>query len=146
MNLAITTERTDTSHEVGREADPLVGRDIVCFSHDWNGDPLSKTHFMRLLGAKTGSFGSTRSATACRRRLPRRGPRSSDSVTIGDGARVGANAVVVADIPPHCTAVGVPAHIVRRRTPPTAPSARYFLDLGDDPDYCAALVSNGSVP
>jgi len=29
--------------------DPLRGRDIVCFSHDWNGDPLSKTHLMRLL-------------------------------------------------------------------------------------------------
>jgi glycosyltransferase involved in cell wall biosynthesis len=27
----------------------LEGRDIVCFSHDWNGDPLSKTHLMRLL-------------------------------------------------------------------------------------------------
>jgi glycosyltransferase involved in cell wall biosynthesis len=27
----------------------LQGRDIVCFSHDWTGDPLSKTHFMRLL-------------------------------------------------------------------------------------------------
>ncbi len=30
-------------------ADPLRGRDIVCFSHDWGGDPLSKTHLMRLL-------------------------------------------------------------------------------------------------
>lgn len=27
----------------------LHGRDILCFSHDWSGDPLSKTHFMRLL-------------------------------------------------------------------------------------------------
>src|SRR5205809_4464904 len=27
----------------------LRGRDIVCFSHDWSGDPLSKTHLMRLL-------------------------------------------------------------------------------------------------
>jgi glycosyltransferase involved in cell wall biosynthesis len=27
----------------------LKGRDILCFSHDWSGDPLSKTHFMRLL-------------------------------------------------------------------------------------------------
>lgn len=26
----------------------LVGRDIVCFSNDWDGDPLSKTHLMRL--------------------------------------------------------------------------------------------------
>jgi glycosyltransferase involved in cell wall biosynthesis len=27
----------------------LEGRDILCFSHDWTGDPLSKTHLMRLL-------------------------------------------------------------------------------------------------
>lgn len=27
----------------------LKGRDIVCFSHDWSGDPLSKTHLMRVL-------------------------------------------------------------------------------------------------
>ena len=27
----------------------LRGEDILCFSHDWSGDPLSKTHLMRLL-------------------------------------------------------------------------------------------------
>jgi glycosyltransferase involved in cell wall biosynthesis len=27
----------------------LQGRDILCFSQDWRGDPLSKTHLMRLL-------------------------------------------------------------------------------------------------
>lgn len=27
----------------------LHGRDILCFSHDWTGDPLSKTHLMRRL-------------------------------------------------------------------------------------------------
>jgi len=26
----------------------LTGRDMVCFSNDWGGDPLSKTHLMRL--------------------------------------------------------------------------------------------------
>lgn len=31
------------------QPDALVGRDMLCFSHDWNGDPLSKTHLMRLL-------------------------------------------------------------------------------------------------
>ncbi|HVG30159.1 MAG TPA: glycosyltransferase [Pyrinomonadaceae bacterium] len=45
------TTATDTG--VGRAAvDPstlLRGRDIICFSHDWSGDPLSKTHLMRLL-------------------------------------------------------------------------------------------------
>src|SRR3954468_14785626 len=33
-------------------ADPatqLRGRDMLCFSHDWTGDPLSKTHLMKLL-------------------------------------------------------------------------------------------------
>jgi len=36
----------------GRDNDAsqmLRGRDILCFSHDWTGDPLSKTHLMRLL-------------------------------------------------------------------------------------------------
>lgn len=32
------------------DADGLLrGRDMLCFSHDWSGDPLSKTHLMRLL-------------------------------------------------------------------------------------------------
>ena len=30
-------------------AGTLRGRDMLCFSHDWNGDPLSKTHLMRLM-------------------------------------------------------------------------------------------------
>lgn len=34
----------------GEQSKPmLVNRDILCFSHDWTGDPLSKTHLMRLL-------------------------------------------------------------------------------------------------
>src|SRR3984957_11048266 len=37
---------------VPSSAKPLTGRDILCFSHDWNGDPLSKTHLMRLLARK----------------------------------------------------------------------------------------------
>lgn len=34
---------------IAAEQGALVGRDIVCFSHDWTGDPLSRTHLMRLL-------------------------------------------------------------------------------------------------
>lgn len=34
-------------------------------------------------------------------------------INIGDGARIGANAVVLIDLPAHCTAVGIPARIVR---------------------------------
>jgi serine O-acetyltransferase len=36
-------------------------------------------------------------------------------VAIGDGARVGANAVVVKDVPAHSTVVGIPAKVVRTR-------------------------------
>ena len=45
------------------------------------------------------------------------GAKVIGSVRIGDDVRIGANAVVVDDVPAHCTVVGVPARIVRRRTP-----------------------------
>ena len=38
-------------------------------------------------------------------------------VTIGDYAKVGANAVVLQDVPPHAIAVGVPAKIILRAHP-----------------------------
>src|ERR1700719_4611647 len=41
-----TLEQAQDSEESHQ---PLVGRDMLCFSHDWSGDPLSKTHLMRLL-------------------------------------------------------------------------------------------------
>jgi serine O-acetyltransferase len=45
------------------------------------------------------------------------GSKVIGAVTIGEGARVGANAVVVKDVPGHCTVVGIPARVVRRREP-----------------------------
>ena len=36
-------------------------------------------------------------------------------VTIGDGAIIGAGAVVTKDIPPHCLAVGVPAKVIKTK-------------------------------
>lgn len=61
-----TTERVEP---------PLVGRDMLCFSHDWTGDPLSKTHLMRMLARDNrilwvNSIGY-RAPTASRRDLGR---------------------------------------------------------------------------
>jgi serine O-acetyltransferase len=38
-------------------------------------------------------------------------------VTVGDDCKIGANAVVITDIPPGSTAVGIPARVVRRSAP-----------------------------
>src|SRR5579871_5209190 len=46
---ALAKPVTATTRGRAKSEDPLRGRDIVCFSHDWSGDPLSKTHVMRLL-------------------------------------------------------------------------------------------------
>ncbi|HEX8638242.1 MAG TPA: glycosyltransferase [Pyrinomonadaceae bacterium] len=43
----LVAEREQINVNASREI--LRGRDILCFSHDWTGDPLSKTHLMRVL-------------------------------------------------------------------------------------------------
>ena len=41
----------------------------------------------------------------------------SGRVTIGHDSLIGANAVVVTDIPPNSTAVGIPARVIRQSPP-----------------------------
>jgi serine O-acetyltransferase len=52
------------------------------------------------------------------------------AVTVGKGARIGGGAVVVKDVPPHSTAVGVPARVVATRDPKTG-ALRRVEDLPD---------------
>jgi serine O-acetyltransferase len=48
------------------------------------------------------------------------GAKILGAISIGDGARIGANAVVVNDVPAHSTVVGIPARVVRTRKPDNA--------------------------
>jgi serine O-acetyltransferase len=43
------------------------------------------------------------------------GAKIIGQITVGDHSRVGANAVVLDDVPPHATVAGIPARVVRRR-------------------------------
>ena len=64
------------------------------------------------------------------------GAKLIGAITIGDHARIGANAVVTRDVPPNSTAVGIPAKIVKRdgvyvnftATIPQAPSRPVVMD------------------
>jgi serine O-acetyltransferase len=48
------------------------------------------------------------------------GAKIIGNVNVGDGARIGANAVVIADVPANMTAVGVPARTVESSAQPLA--------------------------
>ncbi|HEX8135948.1 MAG TPA: glycosyltransferase [Pyrinomonadaceae bacterium] len=52
MTEATILNQTTAGGVIGRataQSNLLHGRDHLCFSHDWSGDPLSKTHLMRAL-------------------------------------------------------------------------------------------------
>ena len=68
--------------------------------------------------------------------------------TVGDGARVGANAVLLKPVPPGATAVGIPARIIEAAAEGAAEDAvkrrfsAYGVTLGDDP---VALAMKGLI-
>jgi len=54
-------------------------------------------------------------------------------ILIGEGARIGSNAVVVKEVPPGATAIGIPARIMEAQTAPNGRFAAYAVvkDLND---------------
>lgn len=64
-------------------------------------------------------------------------------ITVGDGARVAAGAVVVNDVPPNTTAAGVPAKAIRYHNPDTGETRR--LEQMPDPEGDEIIALRGRV-
>jgi serine O-acetyltransferase len=54
-------------------------------------------------------------------------------IRIGDNCMIGANAVVLTDVPDNCTAVGIPARVVPRSIPANTPSEVGGMVAGGKP-------------
>jgi serine O-acetyltransferase len=64
-------------------------------------------------------------------------------ITVGEGARIGANAVVLSDVPKCATMVGIPAKVAMQRDDLTPPEFRaYGTPSGNMPDPVARSFDN----
>ncbi len=73
-------------------------------------DDVSMLHEVTLGG--TGKKGGDRHPKVRHGVLIGAGAKILGNVEIGEGSRIGAGSVVLDDVPPHCTVVGVPAKVV----------------------------------
>jgi serine O-acetyltransferase len=81
------------------------------------GDDCLIYHGVTLGG--TGKETAKRHPTLGNRVVVGAGAKILGNITVGDGARIGANSVVLRDVPPGATVVGIPGRIVEARSRPT---------------------------
>ncbi|MCR5302476.1 MAG: serine O-acetyltransferase [Lachnospiraceae bacterium] len=79
----------------------------------------------------TGKESGKRHPTVCDNVMISAGAKVLGSFTIGEGSKIGAGSVVLEEVPPHSTVVGVPGHVVKRED---VSMPRETLDQTDLPD------------
>ena len=102
------------------------------------GDNCTIYHGVTLGG--TGKDTGKRHPTLGNNVLIGAGTKVLGPVYIGDNARIGAGSVVLRNLPANCTAVGVPAEVVRMRNEKCCPSDD--LDQQDLPDIVAQRLTD----
>lgn len=55
-----------------------------------------------------------RHPTICRNVVVGSGAKILGNITVGENSKIGANSVVIKNVPPDCTAVGVPARVIKK--------------------------------
>jgi serine O-acetyltransferase len=80
----------------------------------FHGDAIIGDNCMIMQQVTIGMIGSGEYPTIGNNVYIGAGAKILGKVHIGNGARIGAQAVVLSDVPAHCTAVGIPARIIRR--------------------------------
>jgi serine O-acetyltransferase len=105
------------------------------------------------LGGTSLTKGAKRHPTLGRGVIVSAGAKVLGGFTVGDGARVGSNAVLLQAVPPGATAVGIPARILQRSADAQREQAAakmgfsaYGVTLGEDPVAQAmkGLIDNAS--
>jgi serine O-acetyltransferase len=105
------------------------------------------------LGGTSLAPGAKRHPTLGRGVIVSAGAKVLGGFTVGDGARVGSNAVLMQPVPPGATAVGIPARIVvksadaaREQAAAKMGFSAYGITNGDDPVALAmkGLIDNAS--
>ncbi len=79
----------------------------------------------------TGKETGKRHPTLCDNVMVSAGAKVLGSITIGENSKIGAGSVVIHDVPPNCTVVGVPGRIVKRNNQKICTEEMNQTDLPD---------------
>ncbi|MGE4064103.1 MAG: serine O-acetyltransferase EpsC [Rhodospirillaceae bacterium] len=105
------------------------------------GDDVTMYHGVTLGGVSTAKTGKRRHPVVEDKVIIGAGAQVLGPITVGHGARVGANAVAVRDVPPGVTVVGIPA---QEALPQGAVKAEAFVPYGspcdDQPDPTSRAI------
>ena len=102
--------------EVIRERDPAIKSPLEVLLYPSFRVMLSyrKAHKQYLKGHYFRARRISQKATLCDNVMGSAGAKVIGSFTIGENSKIGAGSVVLEEVPPNCTVVGVPGRIVKR--------------------------------